>query len=157
MSNVKELRAMKSVSRSWKNVLKKKAAFVLAVSIVCLLTSCKPQKQAIVRQQAIPVPTVKIDTCFVFHKDTAFVIETDTFRIETIVRDTLITQHIETKPYYITTTDTIYIEAPKQTQKTDKNAPKKEIKQARAKTFAATLFLSLVCFILAVLAANRKK
>ena len=109
------------------------------------------------RQQAIPVPTVKIDTCFVFHKDTAFVIETDTFRIETIVRDTLITQHIETKPYYITTTDTIYIEAPKQTQKTDKNAPKKEIKQARAKTFAATLFLSLVCFILAVLAANRKK
>ena len=148
---------MKSVSRSWKNVLKKKAAFVLAVSIVCLLTSCKPQKQAIVRQQAIPVQSVKIDTCFVFHRDTAFILETDTFRIETIIRDTLITQHIETKPYFITTTDTIYIEPPKQTQKTDKNDQKKEIKRAKTETFAATLFLSFVCFILAVLAANRKK
>ena len=148
---------MKNVSRSWKNALKKRAACVLAVSIVCLLTSCKPQKQAIVRQQAIPVPSVQIDTCFVFHRDTAFVFETDTFRIETIIRDTLITQHIETKPYFITTTDTIYIEPPKQTQKTDKNEQKKEIKQARTETFAATLFLSLVCFILAVRAANRKK
>ena len=109
------------------------------------------------RQQAIPVPSVKIDTCFVFHKDTAFVIETDTFRIETIIRDTVITQHIETKPYYITTTDTIYIEVPKQIQKTDKNDRKKEIKQARTETFAATLFLAIVCFTLAVLAANRKK
>ena len=148
---------MKNVSRSWKNALKKKAAFVLAVSIVCLLTSCEPQKQAIVRQQAIPVSSVQIDTCFVFHRDTAFVFETDTFMIETIIRDTLITQHIETKPYFITATDTIYIEPPKQTQKTDKNEQKKEIKQARTETFAATLFLCLVCFILTVLAANRKK
>ena len=109
------------------------------------------------RQQAIPVSSVQIDTCFVFHRDTAFVFETDTFMIETIIRDTLITQHIETKPYFITTTDTIYIEPPKQTQKTDKNEQKKEIKQAKKETFAATLFLSLVCFILAVLAANRKK
>ena len=117
---------MKNELRSWKNGLKKRAVFVLAASIVCLLTSCKPQKQAIVRQQAIPVPSVKIDTCFVFHRDTAFVFETDTFRIETLIRDTLISQHIETKPYYITTTDTIYIEVPKQTQKTDKNDKKKE-------------------------------
>lgn len=148
---------MKNELRSWKNGLKKRAVFVLAASIVCLLTSCKPQKQAIVRQQAIPVPSVKIDTCFVFHRDTAFVFETDTFRIETLIRDTLISQHIETKPYYITTTDTIYIEVPKQTQKTDKNDQKKEIKQAKRETFAATLFLAIVCFTLAVLAANRKK
>ena len=148
---------MKNVSRSWKNALKKRAACVLAVSIVCLLTSCKPQKQAIVRQQAIPVPTVKIDTCFVFHKDTAFVIETDTFRIETLIRDTLISQHIETKPYFITTTDTIYIEPPKQTQKTDKNEQKKEIKQAKTEKFAARLFLCLVGFVLIVLVTNRKK
>ena len=148
---------MKNELRSWKNGLKKRAVFVLAASIVCLLTSCKPQKQAIVRQQAIPVPSVKIDTCFVFHRDTAFVFETDIFRIETLIRDTLISQHIETKPYYITTTDTIYIEVPKQTQKTDKNDQKKEIKQAKRETFAATLFLAIVCFTLAVLAANRKK
>lgn len=148
---------MKKGLKSLKNALRKRAAFVLAVSIVCLLTSCKPQKQAIVRQQAIPVPVLKIDTCFVFHKDTAFVIETDTFRIETLIRDTLITQHIETKPYFITTTDTIYIEVPKQTQKTNKNDQKEKIKQAKKETFAATLFLAIVCFTLAVLAANRKK
>ena len=139
---------MKNVSKSWKNALKKKAAFVLAVSIVCLLTSCKPQKQAIVRQQAIPVPTVKIDTCFVFHKDTAFVVETDTFRIETIIRDTLITQHIETKPYYITTTDTIYIEQDEQ---------KTEVKQAKQeRNMAAALFI-FVCLLLFFLAKTLKK
>lgn len=139
---------MKNVSRSWKNALKKKAAFVLAVSIVCLLTSCKPQKQAIVRQQAIPVPVLKIDTCFVFHKDTAFVIETDTFRIETLIRDTLISQHIETKPYYITTTDTIYIEQDEQ---------KTEVKQAKQeRNMAAALFI-FVCLLLFFLAKTLKK
>lgn len=139
---------MKNVSRSWKNALKKRAACVLAVSIVCLLTSCKPQKQAIVRQQAIPVPSVKIDTCFVFHKDTAFVIETDTFRIETLIRDTLITQHIETKPYYITTTDTIYIEQDEQ---------KTEVKQAKQeRNMAAALFI-FVCLLLFFLAKTLKK
>ncbi|MDD5976191.1 MAG: hypothetical protein PUC08_01425 [Bacteroidales bacterium] len=139
---------MKNVSRSWKNALKKRAAFVLAVSIVCLLTSCKPQKQAIVRQQAIPVPSVKIDTCFVFHKDTAFVIETDTFRIETLIRDTLISQHIETKPYYITTTDTIYIEQDEQ---------KTEVKQAKQeRNMAAALFI-FVCLLLFFLAKTLKK
>lgn len=149
---------MKRGLRSWKNVLKKKAVCVLLASIACLLMSCtQHQKAVLVQQRTTPVPSVKIDTCFVYHRDTAFVFETDTFRIETIIRDTLITQHIETKPYFITTTDTIYIEPPKQTQKTDKNEQKKEIKQARTETFAATLFLSLVCFILAVLAANRKK
>lgn len=148
MSNVKELRAMKNVSRSWKNALKKRAACVLAASIVCLLTSCKPQKQAIVRQQAIPVPVLKIDTCFVFHRDTAFVIETDTFRIETLIRDTLITQHIETKPYFITTTDTIYIEQDEQ---------KTEVKQAKQeRNMAAALFI-FVCLLLFFLAKTLKK
>ena len=144
---------MKNVSKSWKNVLKKKAAFVLAVSIVCLLTSCKPQKQAIVRQQAIPVPSVKIDTCFVFHKDTAFVVETDTFRIETLIRDTLISQHIETKPYYITTTDTIYIETP--TQKTDKTDQKTDKKQKSNEAVVATLFVVAVSLLLYLLAKKK--
>lgn len=111
----------------------------------------------LVQQKTTPVPSVKIDTCFVFHRDTAFILETDTFRIETIIRDTLIAQHIETKPYYITNTDTIYIEAPKQTQKTDKNDQKKEIKQAKRETFAIRLFLCLVGFVLIVLVTNRKK
>lgn len=111
----------------------------------------------LVQQKTTPVPSVKIDTCFVYHRDTAFVFETDTFRIETIIRDTLVTQHIETKPYYIETTDTIYIEIPKEVQKTDKKDQRKEIKRAKEETFGATLLLSLVCFVLAVFLANRKK
>lgn len=100
------------------------------------------------RQQAIPVQSVKIDTCFVFHKDTAFVIETDTFRIETLIRDTLISQHIETKPYYITTTDTIYIEQDEQ---------KTEVKQAKQeRNMAAALFI-FVCLLLFFLAKTLKK
>lgn len=100
------------------------------------------------RQQAIPVPVLKIDTCFVFHKDTAFVIETDTFRIETLIRDTLISQHIETKPYYITTTDTIYIEQDEQ---------KTEVKQAKQeRNMAAALFI-FVCLLLFFLAKTLKK
>lgn len=100
------------------------------------------------RQQAIPVPVLKIDTCFVFHKDTAFVIETDTFRIETLIRDTLITQHIETKPYFITTTDTIYIEQDEQ---------KTEVKQAKQeRNMAAALFI-FVCLLLFFLAKTLKK
>lgn len=111
----------------------------------------------LVQQKTTPVPSVKIDTCFVYHRDTAFVFETDTFLIETIIRDTLITQHIETKPYYIETTDTIYIEAPTQLQKTDEKDQKEEIKRAKKETFGATLLLSLVCFVLAVFLVNRKK
>lgn len=107
------------------------------------------------RQQAIPVPSVKIDTCFVFHKDTAFVIETDTFRIETLIRDTLISQHIETKPYYITTTDTIYIETPTQVQKTDKKDQKEEIKQIRKEAVVATLFVVAVSLLLYLLAKKK--
>ena len=143
--------------KNLKNGLKKKVACVLLVNIACLSMSCTPQKAVLVQQKTIPVQSVKIDTCFVFHRDTAFVVETDTFCIETIIRDTLITQHIETKPYYITTTDTIYIETPKQTQKTDKNDQRQEIKQAKKETFAATIFLCLVGFILIVLVTNRKK
>lgn len=148
---------MKRELKNLKSASKRRVAYVLVASIACLSMSCTQQKAVLVQQKTIPVQSVKIDTCFVFHRDTAFILETDTFLIETIIRDSLITQHIETKPYYITTSDTIYIETPTQVQKTDKTEQKKEIKRAKTETFAATLFLSFVCFILAVLAANRKK
>lgn len=148
---------MKKGLKSLKNVLRKKAVCVLLANIAFLLTSCTHQKAVLVQQKTTPVPSVKIDTCFVFHRDTAFVFETDTFRIETVIRDTLITQHIETKPYYLTTTDTIYIETSTQVQKTDKNNQKEEIKRAKKETFGATMLLALVCFVLAVFLVNRKK
>lgn len=148
---------MKRGLKNLKNALKRKAVCGLLVSIAFLSMSCtQHQKAVLVQQKTTPVPSVKIDTCFVYHRDTAFVFETDTFRIETIIRDTLITQHIETKPYYITTTDTIYIETPTPLQKTDKNNQKEEVKRARKETFGATLLLALVCFVLAVFLANRK-
>lgn len=105
------------------------------------------------QQKTVPVQSVKIDTCFVFHKDTAFVIETDTFRIETLIRDTLISQHIETKPYYITTTDTIYIETP--TQKTDKTDQKTDKKQKSNEAVVATLFVVAVSLLLYLLAKKK--
>lgn len=148
---------MKRELKNLKNALKRKAVCVLLASIACLSMSCTHQKAVLVQQKTTPVPSVKIDTCFVFHRDTAFVFETDTFRIETVIRDTLITQHIETKPYYIATTDTIYIETPKEIQKTDKKDQKEEIKRAKKETFGATLLLALVCFVLAVFFVNRKK
>lgn len=149
---------MKRGLKNLKNALKRKAVCVLVVNIAFLLMSCtQHQKAVLVQEKTIPVPSVRIDTAFVYHRDTAFVFETDTFLIETIIRDTLITQHIETKPYYITTTDTIYIETPTQLQKTNKKDQKEEIKRAKKETFDATMLLALVCFLLAVLLANRKK
>ena len=140
---------MKNVSRSWNNALKKRAAFALAASIVLALTSCKPQKQAIIRQQAIPVPVLQIDTCFVFNRDTAFIVETDTFRIETIIRDTLISQHIETKPFYIRTTDTVYINTTS-TQKSEQKQTEeaKQIKKERNIATGLLLVVSLLLFML---------
>ncbi len=146
---------MRNELKSLKSVLKKKAVCGLLASIACLSMSCTHQKAVLVQQKTTPVPSVKIDTCFVYHKDTAFVFETDTFLIETIIRDTLITQHIETKPYYIITTDTIYIETPTQVQKTDKNDQKTEIKQVRNEAVVATLFVVAVSLLLYLLA--RKK
>lgn len=148
---------MKRGLKNLKNALRKKAVCVLLVNIAFLSMSCTHQKAVLVQQKITPVASVKIDTCFVYHRDTTFVFETDTFLIETIIRDTLVTQRIETKPYYITTTDTIYIETPTQVQKTDKKDQKEEIKIAKKETFVATLLLALVCFLLAIFFAYHKK
>ena len=101
------------------------------------------------RQQAIPVPVLKIDTCFVFHRDTAFILETDTFRIETIIRDTVITQHIETKPYFITTTDTVFINTTS-TQKSEQKQTEeaKQIKKERNIATGLFLVVSILLFML---------
>lgn len=145
---------MRNELKSLKNALKKRVVYGSLASIACLSMSCTQQQKAVlVQQKTRPVPSVKIDTCFVYHRDTAFVFETDTFRIETIIRDTLITQHIETKPYYITTIDTIYIETP--TQRTDRTDQKTDKKQKSNEAVVATLFVVAVSLLLYLLA--RKK
>ena len=89
--------------------LRKRAVFVLLVSIGLALTSCR-QQRTVVRERIIPLPQVKIDTTYRFigGRDTVFRIETDSILIETVIRDTLIEQHIETKPLYVTVRDTIF-------------------------------------------------
>lgn len=145
---------MRNELKSLKSVLKRKVVCGLVASIACLLMSCtQHQKAVLVQQKTTPVPSVRIDTAFVYHRDTAFVFETDTFRIETIIRDTLITQHIETKPFYITTTDTIYIET--STQKTDKTDQKTDKKQKSNEAAIASLFVGAVFLLLYLL--SRKK
>ena len=93
--------------RNLKFGLKKRAVFVLLVVIGCLSTSCQ-QQRTVVRERIVALPQVKIDTTYRFIKDTVFRIETDSILIETIIRDTTIEQHIETKPLYITVRDTIF-------------------------------------------------
>lgn len=95
--------------RNWRYALQKRAVFVLLVGIGCLSTSCR-QQRTVVRERIVPVPQVKIDTTYRFigGRDTVFKIETDSILIETIVHDTTIEQHIETKPLYITVRDTIF-------------------------------------------------
>lgn len=95
--------------RNWRYALQRRAACVLLVVIGLALTSCR-QQRTVVRERIVPVPQVKIDTTYHFigGRDTVFRIETDSILIETVIRDTLIEQHIETKPLYITVRDTIF-------------------------------------------------
>ena len=95
--------------RNLKFGLRKRAVFVLLVVIGLALTSCR-QQRTVVRERIVALPQVKIDTTYRFigGRDTVFRIETDSILIETIIRDTLIEQHIETKPLYITVRDTIF-------------------------------------------------
>ena len=93
--------------RNLKFGLRKRAVFVLLVVIGCLSTSCR-QQRIVVRERIVALPQVKIDTTYRFIKDTVFRIETDSILIETIIRDTLIEQHIETKPLYVTVRDTVF-------------------------------------------------
>ena len=93
--------------RNLKFGLRKRAVFVLLVVIGCLSTSCQ-QQRTVVRERIVALPQVKIDTTYRFIKDTVFRIETDSILIETIIRDTLIEQRIETKPLYITVRDTVF-------------------------------------------------
>lgn len=95
--------------RNWRYASQRRAVFVLLVVIGCLSTSCR-QQRTVVRERIVPVPQVKIDTTYHFigGRDTIFRIETDSILIETIIRDTLIEQHIETKPLYINVRDTIF-------------------------------------------------
>lgn len=54
------------------------------------------------------VPTIKTEQVWKYKPDTLYRYETDSILIETIIRDTLIEQRVQTKPLYITVRDTVF-------------------------------------------------
>lgn len=138
---------MRNVLNDLKKGLKKKVVCGLAASIVYLLMSCTQPKAVLVQEKITPVPVLQIDTCFVYKRDTIFRIDTDTFLIETIIRDTLISQHIETKPFFIRSTDTVFINTTSE--------QKSEVKQAKKERNMAAILLVFVCLLLFFLAKSK--
>lgn len=126
-------------SMNWKRKLKRILVIGVIASIVLTLTSCCNQKY--VPQERIKiVPTHKIDTCFVVKSDTILCFETDTLRVETIVRDTIFKLRVETKPIIVR--DTIITKVEK--EKAKKNEEKAKEIPRKTKIFLAFL----MCFIL---------
>ena len=93
--------------RNLKFGLRKRAVCVFLASTVFLLMSCR-QSNSVVRERVVQVPVVKTEQVWKYKLDTLYRYETDSILIETVIRDTLIEQHIETKPLYITVRDTIF-------------------------------------------------
>ena len=133
------MKSLKNVLIFLKNVSKKILASVTGVIGVLLLTSCCSPKE-IVQPTIKIVPTHKIDTCFVVKSDTILCFETDTLRVETIVRDTIFKLRVETKPIIVR--DTIITKVEK--EKAKKNEEKAKEIPRKTKIFLAFL----MCFIL---------
>lgn len=122
---------------NWKRKLKQILVTGVIVSIVLTLTSCCNQKY--VPQPTIKiVPTHKIDTCFVVKSDTILCFETDTLRVETIVRDTIFKLRVETKPIIVR--DTIIT-------KVEKEKAKKNEEKAKEKYTLLEYFIGIVSII----------
>lgn len=138
-------------SKSWNIASKKRAACVLLASTGLLLTSCRHQA-AIVQERLVATPSVKIDTAWVFRQDTVFRLETDTFLIETTVRDTLVRQSIRVKPYYIKVTDTIKIDS----QQTKKENKKSEKRAESERNWLFAILVGLLALTIFWLAKTKK-
>lgn len=120
-----------------KNVSQKILAFATIVLVGSLLTACCNQKE-IVQPTVQVIPTHKIDTCFVVKSDTILCFETDTLRVETIVRDTIFKLRVETKPIIVR--DTIIT-------KVEKEKAKKNEEKAKEKYTLLEYFIGIVSII----------
>lgn len=132
---------MKSDYRNLKYALRKRVVCVFLASTVFLLMSCR-QSNSVVRERVVQVPVVKTEQVWKYKLDTLYRYETDSILIETIVHDTTIEQHIETKPLYITVRDTIFdvkTERAKEQNKWLKKADEKARKSSAGWVIAYTL------------------
>lgn len=97
------------------------------------------------------MPTHKIDTCFVVKSDTVLSFETDTLRVEAIVKGTLFKFKIETKPFIVRDTIITKVEQEKakiKKEKTKKNEEKAKENPKKTKTFLAFLMSFILLFFL---------
>lgn len=145
---------MKSDYRNLKYALRKRVVCVFLASTVFLLMSCR-QSNSVVRERVVQVPVVKTEQVWKYKLDTLYRYETDSILIETIVHDTTIEQHIETKPLYITIRDTIFdakterakeqnkwlIEENKRLKKADEKARKSSVGWVIAYTLGAAFLV----------------
>lgn len=127
------MKSLRNVLICLKNVSQKILAFDTIVLVGLLLTACCNQKE-IVQPTIKIVPTHSIDTCFVVKSDTILCFETDTLKVETIVKDTIYKLRVETKPIIIR--DTIIT-------KVEQNKAKKENTETKKKDTETKKNLSL--------------
>jgi hypothetical protein len=142
------MKYLKNVLSYWKHGLRKIRVSATAVIGGLLLTSCCSQKE-LVQPTIKIVPAHKIDTCFVVKSDTVLCFETDTLRVETIVRDTILRLKVETKPIIVRDTIISKIEQ----EKAKKNEEKAKENPKKTKIFLAFL----LCFIVSAFLTFRKK
>lgn len=142
------MKSLRNVLICWKNVSQKILAFATIVLVGLLLTACCSPKE-IVQERIKIVPTHKIDTCFVVKSDTVICFETDTLRIETIIKDTIFKLRVETKPLIVR--DTIISIVEKEKAKENEEKAKENPKKTK-------IFLTfLMCFIVSGFLTFRKK
>lgn len=139
-------------SNNLKDVLKKNLVCVLIASIVLQLTACRHQ-QSVIRERVVSVPEHVIDTVFAYRLDTTYIFETDTLRIETTIRDTLVHQRVSTKPQYLILRDTVpnaeLIKAKQRAESAEQTSKMAIDKLEKPFRTAALIFCTIVSVIIA--------
>ncbi len=143
------MNSLKNVLIFLKHASKKIRASATAVIGGLLLTSCCSQKELVSQERITIVPTHKIDTCFVIKSDTVLSFETDTLRVEAIVKGTLFKFRVETKPLIVRDT-TI-------TKKEEGKAKKKEEKAKKNSKKQRLFYFFSLCFLVFLLTIRFKK
>lgn len=145
---------MKKGFQRWRQKVKKKLqnsqntpVFVIVIIGLLSIGCCSPKE--IVQPTIKIVPPHKIDTCFDVKSDTILWLETDTLKVEAIVKDTMLRLRVETKPIIVR--DTINTKIEKEKAKIEKEKAKENPK--KTKTFLAFL----MCFIVSGFLTFRKK
>lgn len=135
-----------------KNVSQKILAFATIAVVGLLLTACCNQRE-IAQPTVQVIPTHKIDTCFDVKSDTILFFETDTLRVDAIVRDAKLRLRVETKPLIVRDTintkgETEKAKIKKEKAKIEKEKAKKNEEKAKENSKKTKLFLAFLMFFI---------